>query len=158
VAAWASSGQGPLHCRSFVEIVCALCAASGLRQRVYMGGGLQPGAALVFVRFVTLPTRSVRIRPPDPTRRQHPTIPSAPRRDATTHVTTRLKGLSLAEPPIAPLFHSKSLNCNLWYLLDLLSNKAFDIAPLSIELAPSPTRSSLTYKARSYLASYGHYS
>ena len=33
---------------------------------------------------------------------------------------------------------------------------AFDIAPFSIELAPSSTRSYLTYKARSYLMSYSH--
>jgi hypothetical protein len=30
------------------------------------------------------------------------------------------------------LFHSKSLNCNLWYLIDLLSIKNFDIAPFPL--------------------------
>ena len=38
------------------------------------------------------------------------------------------------EPPIAPLFHSNFLNCNLWYLLDLLSNKSFDIGPFPSSL------------------------
>ena len=52
--------------------------------------------------------QGVRIRPPDSTRRQRPTIP--------------------------PLFHSKSLNCNLWYLLDLLSNQNFEIAPFPLSL------------------------
>jgi hypothetical protein len=33
---------------------------------------------------------------------------------------------------------------------------AFDIPLFSIELAPSSTRSCLTYKARSYLMSYSH--
>jgi hypothetical protein len=71
------------------------------------------------------------------------------RRDDSRYDATERPEPRYAEPPIAPLFHSKSLNCNLWYLLDLLSNKAFDIAPLSIELAPSPTRSYLAYKVSS---------
>ena len=55
--------------------------------------------------------QSVRIRPPEPTRRQRPTIPplpSAPRR-LTSRRKWRLSNCSL--------FHSKSLNCNLGIFL-----------------------------------------
>jgi hypothetical protein len=73
----------------------------------------------------------VRIRLPDPTRRRRPTIPPHP--DATRRLTLH-DATGRPEPPIAPLFHSKSLNCNRWYLLDLLSNKSFDIAPFQSSL------------------------
>ena len=36
------------------------------------------------------------------------------------------------------------------------SSEHLDIAPFPLELAPSQIRSYLTYKARSYFASYGH--
>jgi len=55
--------------------------------------------------------------------------PTSTRRDDSRYNVT-----GRTEPPIAPLFHSKYLNCNLWYLLDLLSNKNFDIAPFPSSL------------------------
>ena len=107
-----------------------------------------------------------------------PYYPPPPRRDATTHVMTRLEGLSLqlllysiqnlqtatfgiflifflirASTSLRPFSIELAPSPTRSYLAyKASSNKSFDIAPFSNELAPSPTRSYLAYKARSYLA------
>jgi hypothetical protein len=89
----------------------------------------------------------VRIRPPNPTRRQRPTIPRPPRRDATTHVTTRLEGLSLQ----LLLYSIQNLQTAKFGIFLIFFLTRASISPpfqsFSIELAPSPTRSYLAYKA-----------
>jgi hypothetical protein len=58
-----------------------------------------------------------------PSRPHATTTPYDPPPIPTRRDDSRYDATGRPEPPIAPLFHSKSLNCNFWYLLDLLSTK-----------------------------------
>jgi hypothetical protein len=55
-----SRRAGLQQCKSFVEMCIVSCPGSVQRQRAYVGGGLQPGTALVVVclAVVTLQPRS----------------------------------------------------------------------------------------------------
>jgi hypothetical protein len=93
--------------------------------------------------------------------RPHATTTRHTHPDATRRLTLRLNWKR--RPFDCSLFHPKYLTSNLLVSSSFISTSPLfplgnlNIAPSPIDLAPLPRRSYLTYKARSYLASYGHW-